>query len=97
MVCDFQQCGILTSVDSDEPVQPPCKLRSSKWCSVSTSLSNLRVASCELQVASWKLHVQGLQVAIYKLKISSFNSVQNRFLMLNNLGSYGNGSMQGER
>ena len=25
--CDFQQCGILTSVDSDEPVQPPSKLR----------------------------------------------------------------------
>ena len=25
--CDFQQCGILTSVDSDEPVQPPFKLR----------------------------------------------------------------------
>ena len=23
MTCDFQQCGILTSVDSDEPVQPP--------------------------------------------------------------------------
>ena len=22
MTCDFQQCGILTSVDSDEPVQP---------------------------------------------------------------------------
>ena len=21
--CDFQQCGILTSVDSDEPLQPP--------------------------------------------------------------------------
>ena len=21
MTCDFQQCGILTSVDSDEPVQ----------------------------------------------------------------------------
>ena len=32
---DFQQCGILTSVDSDEPVQPPLKLRNSKWCSVS--------------------------------------------------------------
>ena len=53
------------------------------------SLSNLRVASCklrvascELQVASWKLHLQGLQVAIYKLKISSFNNVQNRSLML---------------
>ena len=23
MTCDFQQCGILTSVDSDEPVVPP--------------------------------------------------------------------------
>ena len=34
--CDFQQCGILTSVDSDEPVQPPLKLRNSKWCSVSS-------------------------------------------------------------
>ena len=29
---DFQQCGILTSVDSDEPVQPPFKLRNSKSC-----------------------------------------------------------------
>ena len=33
--CDFQQCGILTSVDSNEPVWPPFKLRNSKWCSVS--------------------------------------------------------------
>ena len=33
---DFQQCGILTCVDSDEPVQPPLKLRNSKWCSVSS-------------------------------------------------------------
>ena len=24
----------LTSVDSDEPLQPPFKLRNSKWCSV---------------------------------------------------------------
>ena len=30
VTCDFQQCGILTSVDSDEPVQPPFKLRNSK-------------------------------------------------------------------
>ena len=29
---DFQQCGILTSVDSDEPVQPSFKLRNYKWC-----------------------------------------------------------------
>ena len=27
---DFQQCGILTSVDSDEHVQTPLKLRNSK-------------------------------------------------------------------
>ena len=25
--CDFQQCGILTSVHSDEPVQPPFTLK----------------------------------------------------------------------
>ena len=31
MTCDFQQCGILTSVDSDEPVQPPFKLINSKF------------------------------------------------------------------
>ena len=31
---DFQQCGILTSVDSDESVQPPVKLWNSKRCSV---------------------------------------------------------------
>ena len=30
MTCDFQQCGFLTSVDSDEHVQPPFKLRNSK-------------------------------------------------------------------
>ena len=28
--CDFQQCGILTSVDTDKPVQHPVKLRNSK-------------------------------------------------------------------
>ena len=34
--CDFKQCGILTSEDSNEPVQPPFKLRNSKWYSVSS-------------------------------------------------------------
>ena len=34
VTCDFQQCGILTSVDSDEPVQSPVKLRNSKRCSL---------------------------------------------------------------
>ena len=35
VACDFQQCGILTSVDSDELLQPLIKLRNSKLCSVS--------------------------------------------------------------
>ena len=30
MTCDFQHCGILTSVDSDKPEQPPFKLTNSK-------------------------------------------------------------------
>ena len=33
---DFQQFDILTSVDSDKPLQPPFRLRNSKWCSVSS-------------------------------------------------------------
>ena len=36
VACDFQQCGILTCVDSDEPVQSPLKLRHSKCCLVSS-------------------------------------------------------------
>ena len=35
MTCNFQQCGILPSVNLDEPVQPPVKLKNTKWCSVS--------------------------------------------------------------
>ena len=34
-----RQCGILTSVDSDEPVQIPFKPRNSKRCSVSSSIA----------------------------------------------------------
>ena len=30
VTCDFQQCGILTCIDSDKPAQPPFKLRDSK-------------------------------------------------------------------
>ena len=36
MTCDFQQCDILTSIDLDQPVQPPFKLRNSKWRSFSS-------------------------------------------------------------
>ena len=42
--CDFQQCGILTSVHSDEPVQLPFKLRNLTWCSVS-SLTVIKYSS----------------------------------------------------
>ena len=35
--CDFQECGIFTSVDSDEAWQPPFKLRNSK-CWLTRSL-----------------------------------------------------------
>ena len=43
---DFQQFDISTSVDSDEPVQPPFKLRTSKRCSVS-SLTLIEYSSDE--------------------------------------------------
>ena len=36
VTCDFQPCGILTWIHSDESSQPPVKLRNSKWCSVSS-------------------------------------------------------------
>ena len=36
VTCDFHQCDILTSVDSDKPLQPPFKHRNSKWCSVNS-------------------------------------------------------------
>ena len=43
---DFQQCGILTWIDSDEPMQPPFKLRNSKCRSISSLFSyNIRAAS----------------------------------------------------
>ena len=41
---DFQKYGILTCVDSDEPLQPTFKIRHSKWCSVS-SLSIIEYSS----------------------------------------------------
>ena len=54
VICDFQKCGILTSVDSDEPVQPPVKLRNSKLCSV----SRLTVIECSHIPHCWKSHVR---------------------------------------
>ena len=31
VTCDFQQCGILTSVDPDKPVQPPSSLETPNY------------------------------------------------------------------
>ena len=36
VICDFLQCGNLTCVDSNEHMQPPCMLRNSLWCSISS-------------------------------------------------------------
>ena len=36
MICYFHQRGILTSVDSDESVLPPFKIRNSKLCLVNS-------------------------------------------------------------
>ena len=48
---DFQQYGILTSLDSHNPVQPPIKLRASKRCSVS-SLTLLEYSSVKQRIWS---------------------------------------------
>ena len=88
MTCDFQQCGILTSVDSDEPVQSPFKLRNSKWCSVSCLTlieyssdlqrlwSDCAYAQADLRLC-W-LHIphcwksHALALLLYPSKISAF-------------------------
>ena len=68
VTCDFQQCGILTSVDFDKHLQPPFKLRNSKWRSVSSLTTgghqrNYReIAStwiCSF-VTSWTFCVSGI-------------------------------------
>ena len=54
---DFQQFYILTSVDSDEPLQPPVKLRNSKWCSVS-SITIIEFSSDEQRLWSDCVYAQ---------------------------------------
>ena len=55
VTCDFQQCSILKWIDSDEPLQPPFKLRNSNSCSVS-SLTVIRLATAH-QTALIRLRV----------------------------------------
>ena len=56
MTCDFQLCGILACVDSDEPVQPTFKLRNSKWCSIAYAQAGLRLCWSHIPHC-WKSHV----------------------------------------
>ena len=51
VTCDFQQCGILTWLDSDEPAQPSFKLGNSKCCSIS-SLTLIEYSSDEQRLWS---------------------------------------------
>ena len=57
MICDFQQCGILTSVNSYGSVQPPFNLRNSKWCSVS-SLTFIEYSSDKQGLRSYCAYAQ---------------------------------------
>ena len=57
VTCDFQQCGILTSVHSDELVQPPFKFRNSKFGSVS-SLTHIEYSSDKQRLWSDCAYVQ---------------------------------------
>ena len=82
MTCDFQQCGILTSVDSDEPVQPPFQLRNSKCCSVSIIFKWQAKALIRLRVcAGWSEPLLVAHTTL--LKISCQGSFNLIYYMLN--------------
>ena len=86
VTCDFQQCGILTCVDSDEPVQPPFKRRDSKCCSVSSLtlriFKRLAKALIRLRIcAGWSeallvAHTTMMEISFYltMFKIDLFTS-----------------------
>ena len=76
------ECGILTIVNSDEPVQSPFKLGNSKWCSVSIitthrKFKRLAKALIRLRVcAGWS--ESSLVAHITLLEISCRGSFQRR-------------------
>ena len=49
---DFQQCGILTWIDSGEPLPPPFELRNSKCCSVRVAYSQ-RIFKRPAKALTW--------------------------------------------
>ena len=91
MACDFQQCGILTSVDSDESVQSPFKLRNSKLCSTSSlshkifkrlahALIRLRYAQAGLSLCwSYMPHCWKSHVVAHIYKLESKAKIKNQY------------------
>ena len=93
----FQQCGILTCVDSDEPGQPPLKFRNSKWCSVS-SLTIIEYSSdlqrlwsdCAYHIPQcWKSHAltQNFIKWVEEKRWQAFYLFRNEFNKFNNTGA----------
>ena len=77
--CHFRQCGILTSVDSDEPVQPPVEPRNSKWCLISSLshviLKRLAKALIRLRVcAGWSEPLLVAHTALLEIPCHGSNS-----------------------
>ena len=78
---DFQQCGILTCVDSEEPVQPPFKPRKSKWYSVS-SLTIIKYSSDKQRLWSDCAYAQADLRLCLSHKISCTGSFEIRTLLI---------------
>ena len=54
MTCNFQQCGILTSVDTDEPVQPPVRMQFGQYLNSHRIFELLAKALIRLRIcAGW--------------------------------------------
>ena len=87
VIWDFQQCGILICVDSNRPVQPPFKLRYSKWCSFSSLtvieyLSYKQSLWSDCAYAQADLRLCWSRIPICKLEISCCGSNAHAHLSL---------------
>ena len=93
------QCGILTWTDSDEPVQPPFKLRNSKWCSVSSLIviEYLSDLQSDLSLCWLHIHVLYKVLEIFHLLIKNIliwrscnqtNSNRDKYTMQYNVIQY---------
>ena len=94
LTCDFQQCGILTCVDSDQPVQLTIKLRNSKCCSTS-SLTVIECSSDLQRLWSGCVYAQaGLSLCwlhiphCWKSHVAAHFKQYSLFLQANPLYSY---------